>query len=79
MAQCAPGQKGRPDAPGSLSRGVKQVSPQPRQLKQSTASASKSQGQCAGGAAGQPAKRVKYDHLLGGNALLSIASRRGKK
>ena len=67
------------NAPGhtlSLSRGKAQVSPQP---KQSVLGKSKVQSKCSEGSAEQPSKRVKYDHLLSGNALLSIAGRNRKK
>ena len=59
----------------SLSRGKAQVSPQPKQsvLK------NKLQPIRSEGSAEQPPKRVKYDHLLSGNALLSIAGRNRKK
>ena len=59
-----------------LSKGKMQVSPQPKILTKSKA---KAQQEGSKGAAEQPAKRVKYDHLLGGNALLSLAGRHKKR
>ena len=59
-----------------LGRGRAQVSPQP---KQSSAGARAKQDKQGKSAAEQPAKRVKYDHLLNGSALLSLAGRQKRK
>ena len=55
-----------------LSTAKKQVSPQPKQL---SLPRTKAYDAPCKGARDEPAKRVKYDHLLGGNALLSLAGR----
>ncbi|CAL5222995.1 g5439 [Coccomyxa viridis] len=55
---------------------VKQISPQP---KPQAVSKMKAQQDGSRGAAEQPAKRIKYDHLLGGSALLSLAGKQKKK
>ena len=56
----------------SLSTAKKQVSPQP---KPRSLPRTKAHDAPCKGARDEPAKRVKYDHLLGGNALLSLAGR----
>ena len=56
----------------SLSTAKKQVSPQPKHL---SLPRTKAHDAPCRGARDEPAKRVKYDHLLGGNALLSLAGR----
>ena len=53
-----------------------QISPQP---KPQTVRKVKAQQESREGAAEQPAKRIKYDHLLGGSALLSLAGKQKKK
>ena len=63
-------------APGRLSNGRMQISPQP---KPQTVRKVKAQQESREGAAEQPAKRIKYDHLLGGTALLSLAGKQKKK
>ena len=60
----------------ALSTGRMQVSPQP---KLQTTSKVKAQQESKEGAAEQPAKRIKYDHLLGGSALLSLAGKQKKR
>ena len=56
----------------SLSTAKKQVRPQPKHL---SLPKTKAHDTPCRGARDEPAKRVKYDHLLGGNALLSLAGR----
>ena len=56
----------------ALSTAKKQVSPQP---KPRSLPRTKAHDAPCKGARDEPAKRVKYDHLLGGNALLSLAGR----
>ena len=60
----------------ALSTGRKQISPQPKPHAKSKI---KAQQDSSRGAAEPPAKRIKYDHLLGGNALLSLAGKHEKK
>lgn len=65
------------NVPGqALSTGRMQISPQP---KPQAVSKMKAQQDGSRGAAEQPAKRIKYDHLLGGSALLSLAGKQKKK
>ena len=64
-------------APGqALSTGRMQISPQPKPHATRKVSA---QQEGSRSAAEPPAKRIKYDHLLGGNALLSLAGKHKKK
>lgn len=59
----------------ALSAGKMQISPQPKL----TMSKAKAQQPGHNSAAEHPAKRIKYDHLLGGSALLSLAGKQNKK
>ena len=60
----------------ALSAGRMQISPQPKLLAKGKL---KAQPPGQNSAAEQPAKRIKYDHLLGGSALLSLAGKQSKK